>query len=348
MTHARSEGHPLGAGEADCKVPMASGAQQHELLSAIRDNYGRMAVEELSAGGQSTAQVVATAFGYSAAELASIPNGSNMGLSCGNPTAMAGLRSGEVVLDLGCGGGLDVFLAASKVGPTGRAIGVDMTPEMIETARRNAMVLGRPPSNVEFHLATIDRLPFPDAAINVVISNCVINLVPDKAAVFREIHRVLKPGGRLALSDIATKKELPAELVDSLVARIGCIAGAVSIGEYRRLLETSGFNHVIIADSGADLNVYARAADGEGNGATSVRASNGCCSESVAASHPAQQTRSERLLISGTGCCSGPTTSNGIPGPSRSAIFRFTVASVLGRYDLNEYAAGVKVFAVRP
>src|SRR5512141_1041817 len=146
-----------------------------------------------------------------------------MGLSCGNPTAFATLRPGEVVVDLGCGGGLDVFLAASRVGPTGKAIGIDMTPEMLNLARQNAAKAnnGQGLSNVEFHQATIDKLPLPDASVDCVISNCVINLAPDKEAVFAEIARVLKPGGRLAVSDIALKKTLPPEIGNDLMAYVG-------------------------------------------------------------------------------------------------------------------------------
>src|SRR4051812_33266816 len=139
-----------------------------------------------------------------------------MGLSCGNPTATANLRPGEVVVDLGSGGGLDVFLAAQKVGPAGKAIGIDMTPEMIDLSRKNAAKGGI--NNVEFHLAPIDRLPLPDASVDVVISNCVINLAPDKSAVFREIARVLKPGGRLAVSDIALKQPLPDAIARDVMA----------------------------------------------------------------------------------------------------------------------------------
>src|SRR5512133_364200 len=169
-----------------------------KIEKVVESKYAAVARSGLSSE-QAGIRAVAEAFGYSPEELASIPAEANMGLSCGNPTATAGLRPGEVVVDLGSGGGLDVFLAARQVGPTGRAIGIDMTPEMIELARKNAAQArgpdGQPLGNVEFHHATIGRMPLPDASADCVISNCVLNLVPDKPAAFREIARVLKPGG---------------------------------------------------------------------------------------------------------------------------------------------------------
>ena len=207
------------------------------ILEAVRSKYGSVATSGLSSE-QDGVRAVAEAFGYSAEELASIPAEANMGLSCGNPTATANLRPGEVVVDLGSGGGLDVFLAAKKVGPTGKAIGIDMTPEMVELARKNALKAGT--ANVEFHLAPIDRMPLPDASVDCVISNCVLNLVPDKPAAFREIARVLKPGGRLAVSDIALKRPLPPEVSSDLMAYVGCIAGAILIDDYKAALRRGG------------------------------------------------------------------------------------------------------------
>jgi SAM-dependent methyltransferase len=280
-------------------------------------------------------RAVAEAFGYSPEELASIPAEANMGLSCGNPTAIAHLHDGETVVDLGSGGGLDVFLAAEKVGPAGRAIGIDMTPEMIDLAQRNAgkRQAAGAPSNVEFHLATIDALPLPDSSVDCVISNCVINLAPDKPAVFREIARILKPGGRLAVSDIALKKPLPAELGEDIMAYVGCIAGAILIKDYRQGLIDAGFSNVEVVDSGADLNVYAK-----------IENQAGCCSpamaETVAPLPTGSATSSSKLPLASTTCCA--------PQPeSVDDDLRKRLADLLRRHNVNDYAASVKVYAVK-
>jgi arsenite methyltransferase len=229
------------------------------IIDDVRDQYADVAKGALS--NESTAvRSIAAAFGYSQDELNQLPAEANMGLSCGNPLALAGIREGEVVVDLGCGGGMDVFLAARKVGSAGRVVGIDMTTEMLERARAGTQKLGL--TNVEFHQSTIDRLPLADNSVDCVISNCVINLAPDKLAVFREILRVLKPGGRVALSDIALKQELPSEIKHSVQAYVGCISGAILIDEYRSLLEQAGFNAVVVTDTGSDLNAYAMASDG--------------------------------------------------------------------------------------
>jgi SAM-dependent methyltransferase len=229
------------------------------IIDDVRDQYAGVAKGALS--NESTAvRSIASAFGYSEDELNQLPAEANMGLSCGNPLALAGIREGEVVVDLGCGGGMDVFLAARKVGASGQVIGIDMTTEMLERARAGRQKLGL--TNVEFHQSTIDKLPLADNSVDCVISNCVINLVPDKLAVFREILRVLKPGGRVALSDIALKQELPREVKQSVEAYVGCISGAILIDEYRSLLEQAGFASVVVTDTGSDLNAYAMASDG--------------------------------------------------------------------------------------
>ncbi len=228
-------------------------------IDDVRDQYADVAKGTLT--NESTAvRSIASAFGYSESELNQLPAEANMGPSCGNPLALAGIREGEVVVDLGCGGGMDVFLAARKVGSAGRVFGIDMTWEMLERARAGQQKLGL--TNVEFHQSTIDRLPLPDNSVDCVISNCVINLVPYKFAVFREIFLEHKPGGRVALSDIALKQELPREVKQSVEAYVGCISGAILIDEYRRSLEQAGFASVVVTDTGADLNAYAMASHG--------------------------------------------------------------------------------------
>lgn len=287
---------------------------------AVRDQYGAIAASGLS-NDDAGARAIAEAFGYSAEELSSAPAEANMGLSCGNPTAIASLRPGEVVVDLGCGGGLDVFLAADKVGPTGKVVGIDMTPEMIARATQNARQANV--NNVEFHQATIDNLPLPEDFADCVISNCVINLAADKTAVFREMFRVLKPGGRVAVSDIALKRDLPAELGQDLGAYVGCIAGAIRIADYEAGLRAAGFDSVRVLDSGADLNAYKTAAG-----------RSGCCVPSAnSESAPAIKDQS---------CC-GPTCCGG-----EKADIRQSLSNVLDRFDVNAFAASVKVLALKP
>ena len=171
-----------------------------------------------------------------------------MGLSCGNPNALAALQPGEVVLDLGAGGGFDVFIAGRKVGPTGRAIGVDMTPEMLAKARKNIATYRERTGldNVEFRLGEIEHLPLADASVDVVISNCVINLSPDKPQVWREIARVLKPGGRVAVSDLALLKPLPPAIAESVEALVGCVAGAVLVSETERMAQEAGLGDIVL------------------------------------------------------------------------------------------------------
>jgi SAM-dependent methyltransferase len=189
---------------------------------------------------------LAEAIGYSGTELAATPDGANMGLSCGNPTAIASLRPGEVVLDLGAGGGFDCFIAGSKVGPTGRVIGVDMTPDMLTKARANIASYRAQTGldNVEFRLGEIESLPLADSSVDVVISNCVLNLSPDKPRVWREIARVLKPGGRVAVSDLALFRPLPESVRSDVEALIGCIAGAVLVEEIHAMAAAAGFTDI--------------------------------------------------------------------------------------------------------
>ncbi|QDS95909.1 Arsenical resistance operon trans-acting repressor ArsD [Roseimaritima multifibrata] len=225
----------------------------------VREQYASVARSQLS-NDSNAVRSIAKAFGYSEEDIQSLPTQANMGVSCGNPLALAGVREGEVIVDLGCGGGMDVFLAARKVGDQGKVIGIDMTEEMLARAQAGATQLGL--TNVEFHQATIDQLPLEDNSVDCVISNCVINLVPDKGAVFREIMRVLKPGGRVAISDIGLKQPLPEAIKESFEAYVGCISGAILMDAYRQQLEEAGFDAVTVTDTGADLNAYAHAADG--------------------------------------------------------------------------------------
>jgi SAM-dependent methyltransferase len=215
-----------------------------ETKEYIKEVYGKIAKgqEGCGCGCGPGAGEVARSIGYSKEELGTIPAGSNLGLGSGNPTGLAVLKKGETVLDLGSGAGFDCFLAAKKVGEKGRVIGVDMTPEMVEKARENAKKSGV--GNVEFRLGEIENLPVEDNSVDLAISNCVINLSGDKPKVFREVHRVLRPNGRIAISDVALLEELSKEVRESFEAYAGCVAGAILVHEYRKMVKEAGFKDV--------------------------------------------------------------------------------------------------------
>ena len=228
--------------------------RKEEIKKVVREGYAKIAKQDSSCcapvnsccGSTDLAQDIGKSIGYTEEELKAVPEGANLGLGCGNPVALASLRKGETVLDLGSGGGFDCFLAGDKVGENGRVIGVDMTPEMIERARENARKGNY--GNVEFRLGEIENLPVADNSVDIVISNCVINLAPDKRRVFTEAFRVLKPGGRLMISDIVLLRELPDFIKDSIEAYIGCLSGAIMRNEYIEAIKAAGFQEVRIID----------------------------------------------------------------------------------------------------
>jgi len=233
---------------------------------SVRANYGKIAVENRSCCGPACCNGVpgspADKLGYSADDAQSVPEGSNLGLGCGNPLAIASLRPGQTVLDLGSGAGFDCFLAAKAVGPSGKVIGVDMTPEMIAKARRNAASGGY--RSVEFRIGEIEHLPVANSSVDVIISNCVLNLSPDKRSVIEDAFRVLKPGGRLAISDIVAAQELPEEVRNDLALHSGCMAGATPIPELRKVLANAGFRDVKIEEKAGSREFIREWAPGRG------------------------------------------------------------------------------------
>ena len=228
--------------------------KKEEVRKVVREGYAQVAKGGSSCCApqnsccctSSTATDISKKIGYVDEDIQSVPEGANLGLGCGNPVAVASLKEGEVVLDLGSGAGFDCFLAANKVGKTGKVIGVDMTPEMVEKARENARKGDY--DNVEFRLGEIENLPVADNHVDAIISNCVINLSPDKQKVFQEAFRVLKPGGRLMVSDMVLLSELPDSIKNSVAAYIGCLAGATMKNEYLKAIESAGFKQVSIID----------------------------------------------------------------------------------------------------
>ena len=225
--------------------------EEKDIKNVVREKYGKIAATSGSCcasasccGGPAFVTEIGKKIGYAESDLATVPEGANLGLGCGNPIALASLREGETVLDLGSGAGFDCFLAADRVGKTGKVIGVDMTPEMIERATENARKDGI--ENVEFRLGDIEHLPVEDGSVDVIISNCVINLAPDKGRVFREAFRVLRPGGRLMVSDIVLTRPLPDFVKNSVAAYIGCVAGAALKEDYLGAMRQAGFEDVTV------------------------------------------------------------------------------------------------------
>lgn len=242
----------------------------HPTHLKIQDAYGKIASigggccgPQSGCCGGGRAGEVAQGVGYSDAELATLPEGANLGLSCGNPTALAELKAGEVVLDLGSGAGLDVFLAAQRVGPEGHVHGVDMTREMLAKARHNAAEFKRRTGlgNVTFHQGQIEAIPLPDASVDVVLSNCVLNLSPDQAKVWREIARVLKPGGRVSISDMVLLKPLPEPVRESVEALVGCIAGAALVDDLRHMVLAAGLTNLTLESKEGAVDAMLPSAD---------------------------------------------------------------------------------------
>lgn len=272
-----------------------------EIRTLVRDHYGKVAESRTAAGcgpdsvgcapGCCGPQPMNSAtLGYSAEDLAAVPEGADMGLGCGNPQAIAALKSGETVLDLGSGGGFDSFLAARQVGSTGSVIGVDMTPQMVGKARDNARKLAA--TNVEFRLGEIERLPVADGVVDVILSNCVINLSPSKPEVFREAFRVLRAGGRLAISDVVAITTIPEHLRSTAASLSGCVGGAAPVDELEQMLTEAGFTEVKIVPRGESKSFIKDWMPGAG-------IENYIVSATIEATKPAAQTS-----CCGPACCS--------------------------------------------
>jgi len=228
--------------------------KDQELKKAVREGYARVAKQDKSCCsssccGASKPEEISRKIGYTEDEMQAVPTGANLGLGCGNPTALASLKEGETVLDLGSGAGFDCFLASKSVGPKGKIIGVDMTAEMVARAKDNALQGGY--NNVEFRQGEIEALPVEDNTVDVIISNCVINLVPNKEKAFREAFRVLRPGGRLAVSDIVLLKKIPDFIKSSIEAYVGCVSGAAMRDTYLNAIRSAGFEEVTVVDETA-------------------------------------------------------------------------------------------------
>ncbi|KAJ7324043.1 S-adenosyl-L-methionine-dependent methyltransferase [Mycena albidolilacea] len=320
-------------------LTMATKYDDSFLLQAVHDSYSSIAK---TSSAPEYASAVAQSFGYTAEQLAAVPIDSHMGLGCGNPTVTATLKPGEAVLDLGSGGGIDIFLAALKIGPGGIAIGLDMSADMVKRARNKATERGLFPPHVSFVQCLLtEPLPILSNSVDCVLSNCVINLLPPsgKNHIFHEIYRVLKPGGRVVLDDILAKEEFPAGIRDDMAQYVGCIGGAIPADGYRALLNSAGFKETLFVDSRADLNIYKTAA---GSQSTSTS----CCgprSDSEAIVPVSSAT------ISDTAAETQPIT-NSCYKP-RSSTDKATVAVPAegsDNLDLNHWAASYQIYARKP
>ncbi|KZL87538.1 sam-dependent methyltransferase coq5 family protein [Colletotrichum incanum] len=306
--------------------------ESDRIYESVHKRYG--SVVRSSTGEYENA--VAKAFGYTEDELVGIPEGANLGLSCGNPHVLAKLREGETVIDLGSGAGFDVFSAAKRVGLAGKAIGVDMNRNMIDKAMANAERAGC--ENVKFVESQITSIPLPDEVADCVISNCVINLVPtaEKSSVFHEIYRLLKPGGRVAISDILARKEFTQKIKRNAALYVGCVAGASQVAEYDAFLRDAGFNNVIILDSKSDLNVYYTALGDETS----------CCGTKDYSKSKGEEScvLKEKVLSCGasSSICAQQEDDHLTPSEAKEQ------ATSLGVTDLNEWAGSFKIYAMKP
>jgi arsenite methyltransferase len=280
----------------------------NEIVEAVRDKYGKIARGEQSGccgptgvcGGTSESQV-ALEIGYGQRDLTELPDGTNLGLGCGAPIGFLELKPGEQVVDLGSGAGIDVFIASKRVGPTGRVIGVDMTPEMLERARKNAVRGGF--ANVEFREGRLEALPIEGASVDAITSNCVINLVPDKAQVFREAARVLKPGGRMVISDIVLDGRLPEAIEKDVFAYVGCVSGAMLREEYFGLLRAAGFEVEVLKD----IDYLASMEEAAPEEARALLERSGVQREAVVGRVRSLTYRARKPACCTTSCCGGGT-----------------------------------------
>ncbi|KAK0739002.1 S-adenosyl-L-methionine-dependent methyltransferase [Apiosordaria backusii] len=289
-----------------------------QIYNQVREHYSTASRSKAPKYGES----VAKSFGYTEEELSNIPEDANLGLSCGNPLAITSLKEGETVIDLGSGAGFDIFLASTKIGSTGRAIGVDINDEMLARAEKIKVSRGSSVSNVSFIKGNITSVPLPDETADLIISNCVVNLVPyeEKHLVFREMYRLLKPGGRVAVSDILAKKPLPEMLGKDIAMYVGCIAGAAIVADYEKWFKEAGFKEAVITDTKADLNVYLETNE------DGTKKSGDCCGP--AAVVPA--------------CCGGDDAT-----AAPSCTSAAPSGNTEEKTDLNEFVGSFKIFAVK-